>query len=172
MYLLMYTQLVAVYIAAFSRRNKYKHGRDLTDPDAHCYMPWWNEMYCFSYITGHAVILFFQPCSRKTMSTSDMSLWASRFHILCEGWERVFPEEWGDNAWTAWRHHRRTAGQEGKRHTSKGYGAQGYSLCRFWFSIQSQKNIGHIWGQTLWSRNSEVGGQREERVVSSFTSLD
>lgn len=42
----------------------------------------------------------------------------------------------------------------------------GESLFQLWFSIQSQKNIGNIWSRVevrLWSRNSEVESQREER---------
>lgn len=48
----------------------------------------------------------------------------------------------------------------------------GDSLCQFWFSIQSQKNIGHIWGRRLEQKLRGGRSEGREGSISSITSLD
>ncbi len=50
MYLLMYTQLVIAYIAAFSRLNKLKHGYDLTKIQTD-FATCPDEMRCIAFLT-------------------------------------------------------------------------------------------------------------------------
>lgn len=169
----MYTQLVIAYIAAFSRLNKLKHGYDLTKIQTHiATCP--DEMRCIAFLTFLVMrvsfFLFFFPAM---LLKDHLDLWYQPLgftvpvHFLCMYCMSVcvLDEVRTGRGMTITLENSMTTPQMGRRGSVTHLTATGLRES-LWFSIQSQKNISNIWsleGARLWSRNSEVESQREER---------